>query len=82
MHKRPPLILLCAMLAACSAVNADNYAKLHIGMNIAEVQSILGAPTQCSEILMAKKCTWGTDQHGISVSFVADASIATSATGL
>lgn len=75
-------ILLCTLLAACSSVNADNYAKLHAGMSMAEVQAILGSPTQCTEILIVKKCTWGSESRGISVSFAADAVMATSANGL
>ena len=82
MHKILSFALLCSLLAACSTVNADNYAKLHAGMSMAEVQAILGKPTQCTEILIVKKCTWGTESHGISVSFAADAAMATSANGL
>ncbi|GAB2877748.1 hypothetical protein GCM10027046_02060 [Uliginosibacterium flavum] len=82
MHKILPLLLLSALLAACSAVNADNYAKLHTGMSMSEVQAILGTPTQCTEILIVKKCTWGSESRGISVSFAADAAMATSANGL
>lgn len=74
--------LLAVLLTACSAVTADNYAKLHTGMSMAEVQAVLGKPTQCSEILMMKKCTWGDARRYISVSFAADAAVATSADGL
>lgn len=82
MHKRLTLLLLCGLLASCSAVTAENYAKLHAGMSMSEVQAILGKPTQCTEILIVKKCIWGSESAGISVSFAADAAIATSANGL
>lgn len=74
--------LLASLLAACSPVNADNYAKLHTGMSMAEVQAILGNPSQCTDILMMKKCSWGNASRNISVSFAADAAITTSANGL
>jgi len=82
MHKPLLLSLPLMLLVACSAVTADNYSKLHTGMSLAEVQGILGKPSQCSEILMIKKCTWGNEQHYISVSFAADTAMATSANGL
>ena len=82
MHKPLFLSLLLIPLAACSPINADNYGKLHTGMSLAEIQGVLGKPSQCTEILMIKKCTWGNEQHYISVSFAADTAMATSASGL
>jgi len=82
MHKSLFLCLPFLLLTACNAVSADNYSKLHTGMNLTEVQDLLGKPAQCSEILMIKKCTWGNAQHYITVSFAADTVMATSASGL
>lgn len=70
---RPGLILAVSLaLAACSKVNVDNYNKLRVGQTYNEVQTLLGKPTRCSDLMTAKNCTWGDDKRYINVSFVAD----------
>ena len=81
MHKYLLLLPLC-LLAACSAVTADNYAKLHAGMSMAEVQDILGKPNSCSDVILVKKCTWGDEARYITVAFAGDAVLTTTADGL
>ena len=39
------------VLAACSKINQENYSKLKAGMSKAEVEAILGKPTECSGAL-------------------------------
>ncbi|NSL56109.1 lipoprotein [Uliginosibacterium sp. IMCC34675] len=84
MNMNRTLCLLGAilLLAACSKITADNYAKLHAGMSLAEISAILGQPGQCSEVLLLKQCRWGDDKHYIAVSFAADAAVSLSGQGL
>ena len=48
------LLSFCVLLAACSKVNQENYAKLSAGMAKAEVETLLGKPTDCSRIPRSK----------------------------
>ena len=68
------------------------YGKSHVlhGVSLhvqqGEIVSLLGKPDECSgltvPILSAEKCNWKSGEHQISVSFVNDAAITASATGL
>ncbi len=68
-----PVFSFCVflLLAGCGKVNKENYAKLAIGMNYAEVVEILGEPDKCEEVLVAKSCNWGESPKFISVKFIA-----------
>ncbi len=82
----PCLLLLPGLLTGCSRINAENYAKIHVGMPRSEIVGLLGKPDECSgltvPILSAEKCSWKSGEHQISVSFLNDAAITASATGL
>ncbi|ANQ85393.1 hypothetical protein dqs_2362 [Azoarcus olearius] len=70
------LLLLAALpLAGCNKLTPENYDKLRMGMHYAEVKSILGEPTRCSDLLAVKACTWGDDTRYINVNFVADQAV-------
>jgi len=60
------------MLAACSRVTADNYAKIKLGMSFDEVKAVLGGPDRCSDVLGAKSCIWGDDTRYIRVNFIGE----------
>ncbi|MHA5864402.1 outer membrane protein assembly factor BamE domain-containing protein, partial [Pseudomonas aeruginosa] len=45
------VVAFCVVLAACSKINQENYSKLKAGMSKAEVEAILGKPTECSGAL-------------------------------
>lgn len=79
-----PLILLSALLllAACSKVTEQNYAKLSAGMAKSEVQALLGKPTECAGALGMSSCSWGDDKASISVQFAADKVVLFSGQGL
>jgi hypothetical protein len=68
----PALALLVLLLAACSKLTQENYARVQTGMTLDEVSAILGRPDSCSETLGVKKCTWGDEQRHININFVAD----------
>lgn len=66
------LLSLCVFLAACSKLNQENYSKLRAGMNKAEVEQLLGKPTECSGALGMSSCTWGDEKTFISVQYAGD----------
>ncbi|MBB2493830.1 outer membrane protein assembly factor BamE domain-containing protein [Aquipseudomonas ullengensis] len=76
------VVALCVLLAACSKVNQDNYSKLKAGMPKAEVESLLGSPTECSGAVGLTSCTWGDQKSFISVQFAADKVMMFSGEGL
>jgi hypothetical protein len=76
------LLSFALLLAACSKVNEANYAKLNAGMDKAEVQALLGAPTECAGALGMSSCTWGDEKSSISVQFAGDKVLLFSGQGL
>ena len=66
------LLSFCVLLAACSKINQENYSKLSAGMSKAQVEQLLGSPTECSGALGMSSCTWGDQKTFISVQYAAD----------
>ena len=76
-------LLLCALaLAACSKLTLENYDKLHAGMSFDEVGGILGKPDACSDVLVGRVCVWGSEEKGVSATFLAGKLLTTSAKNL
>lgn len=73
---------LCLLLAACNKINAENFAKLKSGMLRSEVDTLLGAPTECKGALGVTSCTWGDDKSYISIQFAGDKVVLFSGEGL
>ncbi|MDG9925952.1 MULTISPECIES: hypothetical protein [unclassified Pseudomonas] len=76
------ILAACVLLAACSKINQDNYSKLKAGMPKAEVESLLGSPTECSGAIGLTSCTWGDEKTFISVQFAGDKVMMFSGQGL
>ncbi|HGN3949091.1 outer membrane protein assembly factor BamE [Pseudomonas aeruginosa] len=76
------VVAFCVVLAACSKINQENYSKLKAGMSKAEVEEILGKPTECSGALGMSSCTWGDEKAFISVQYAADKALLFSGQGL
>ena len=76
------LLAGCLLLAACGKVNQDNYAQLKPGMSKAEVESLLGSPSECAGALGMSSCTWGDEQRFISVQYAGDKVMMFSGKGL
>lgn len=78
------IVLLASglLLAACNQVTQDNYSQLKAGMSKAEVESLLGRPTECASALGMASCTWGDEQRFISVQYAADQVVLFSGKGL
>lgn len=70
-------------LAACSKVTHENYQMLSVGMDKAEVEGIIGAPSSCSETLGAESCLWGNEEgKNITVKFIGGKTILFNQNGL
>ena len=80
--RRIALLSFCVLLAACSKVNQENYAKLKAGMTKAEVEALIGEPTECAGAIGLTSCTWGDEKAFISVQFAADKVMLFSGQGL
>lgn len=80
--RRFALVAACVLLAACSKVNQENYAKLKAGMAKSEVESLLGGPAECAGAIGMTSCTWGDDKTSISVQFAGDKVMMFSGQGL
>ena len=63
---------LLAMLLGCSKLTVENYSKIKVGLEYAEIVKILGKPDNCSEALFVKNCVWGNEQKNITVNFMGD----------
>ena len=62
------------LLAACSKVTQENFAKIQDGMSEQEVQALLGKPGESSNItvlgLSGTSSRWTADEGTIAVQFV------------
>ena len=76
------VLSFCVLLAACSKVNQQNFSKLSTGMSKAEVEQLLGSPTDCSGALGMSSCTWGDKKSFISVQYAGDKVLIFSGQGL
>ncbi|MFI8480391.1 outer membrane protein assembly factor BamE [Pseudomonas sp. NPDC078700] len=76
------LLSFCVLLAACSKVTQENYSKLKTGMTKAEVESLLGDPTDCSGAMGLSSCTWGDRKQFISVQYAGEKVMMFSGEGL
>jgi hypothetical protein len=76
------LLSFCVLLAACSKINQQNFSKLSTGMPKAEVEKLLGSPTDCSGALGMSSCTWGDKNSFISVQYAGDKVLMFSGQGL
>lgn len=79
---RLAVVSLCLLFAACSRLTPENYAQLSAGMARAEVEALLGKPTQCAGALGLSSCTWGDSERYVSVQFAGDQVLLFSAKGL
>ena len=80
--RRIALLVSICLLAACSKITAENYAKIKAGMSYKEVSGILGNPTSCDDAVGFKSCKWGDAKSHVTVRFAGDAVIMHSAENL
>ena len=70
------------LLTACSKVTLENYNKLQMGQTYEQTVALLGDPARCDEVIGVRQCQWGSEQKGVSVSFVAGKVVLFAATNL
>ena len=68
------LACLLLVLAACSRVTAENFAKIQDGMSEQEVLAVLGKPTESNSVTLlgisGTSSSWASDGARIEVRFV------------
>ena len=70
--KKLAILTLALGLTACSKVNMENYNKIKIGMDKAEVEQILGSADKCEEKTLHTACIWGGEDKHIKITLVSD----------
>lgn len=84
-RKRRKFVLVAAavlVIAACSKLTPENYARLKVGMAYSEVVQIVGKPSDCSAVLNAQNCRWKDGDKELQINFVAEKAIFLSSKGL
>ena len=76
------LAVVASIVAGCSKLTASHYHQIKAGMDYQQVNEILGAPDECSEIHGTKQCIWGGDNKNIQITFVHDKATLTSQTNI
>lgn len=75
-------LALSLTTVACDNLSQENYNKIKVGMNLQEVEKLLGSSPTCDSAVGMKNCTWGTAEKHVKVQFVADKVAMYSAKGL
>ena len=70
--KKLLIIAATLSLAACSKVTVENYEKIKIGMDKAEVEAVLGSADNCVEKTLHTNCVWGDESKNIEITLVSD----------
>ena len=70
--KKLLIIAATLSLAACSKVSLENYEKIEVGMDKAEVEAILGSADNCVEKTLHTNCVWGDESKNIEITPVSD----------
>ena len=70
--KKLLIIAATLSLAACSKVSLENYEKIEVGMDKAEVEAILGSADNCVEKSLHTNCVWGDESKNIEITLVSD----------
>ena len=82
-HRKLCVVFVALVAAAgCTKLTPENYAKIKVGMPYAEVAAILGEPTGCDAVLAIKSCSWSDDARKVSIQFVGDQVVMSSAENL
>lgn len=76
------LFLSLYLLGGCSKLTPENFDKIKTDMGYAQVVELLGDPSRCDTLLIAKSCVWEDGKKKIDIKFVADKVVLTSSSGL
>ncbi|SFD05935.1 DUF3862 domain-containing protein [Pseudoalteromonas denitrificans] len=72
MKKYLSTLAIALALTACGKVTLENYKKVNIGMDKAEIEQLLGTADKCEEKTLHTNCIWGSEDKNITVTLVAD----------
>jgi hypothetical protein len=77
-------VLLAASisLTGCTKLTQENYDKIKMGMEYAQVLEILGKADSCDSTAVMKSCAWGDEKRQIKVQFVSDKVVLYTSKGL
>ncbi|TMN94207.1 outer membrane protein assembly factor BamE [Pseudoalteromonas sp. S558] len=70
--KKLLIIATLLSLVACSKVSQENYEKIKIGMDKADVETLLGSADNCVEKTLHTNCVWGDETKNIEITLVSD----------
>ena len=82
------ILTLVVLLAGCSKLTAENYAKVETGMTYEEVSAILGKADSCDDVAGFRSCKWGaaggaeTGKPAVSIQFVGNKAVLHSASNV
>lgn len=76
------LLLTLVLVSSCSKLTQENFDKIKADMKYSEVVELLGDPSRCDTLLIAKSCIWGDEKKKIDIKFVANKVVLTSSSGL
>lgn len=76
------IALVVLLFTGCSKLSKENYDKIEVGMNYAQVSDMLGKATKCDSLAGMSDCIWGDEKHYIKVKFVADKAMFMHASGV
>ncbi|MRI33493.1 DUF3862 domain-containing protein [Endozoicomonas sp. OPT23] len=69
-------------LSGCTHLNQSSFDRLDAGMNIEEVEGILGKPSNCDEDFGRLSCIWNSGEREVKVDYVQGKIVVFSAEGL
>ncbi|MGI9276584.1 MAG: hypothetical protein ACR2PT_17290 [Endozoicomonas sp.] len=76
------LLVGILLMAGCTHINQSAFRQLDVGMNVEDVEGILGKPTKCREELVTTACVWQDKDREIRVNYVNKQVVVFSASGL
>ena len=77
------VLLFTLGLSACSKLTMENYQQLKLGMEISEIEGLIGSASDCSATMGTQSCLWGAkDGANIKVNFIAGKAVTFTNDGL
>lgn len=76
------LFLSLGLLNGCSKLTPENFDKIKTETGYAQVVELLGEPSRCDTLVIAKSCVWEDGKKKIDIKFVADKVVLASSSGL
>ena len=75
------LAVILLITAGCK-LTEENYKKLEMGMEMSQIEDLIGTADSCDELLGAQSCVWGDESTHIKVKLMAGKAVFFSKKGL